>query len=54
MTDYERNVIREVNIAQVLERNEDNARLRFKLSSNKESEVKVFEIHNTSSRFTPY
>ncbi|MBR2364848.1 MAG: hypothetical protein IKA79_06570 [Lentisphaeria bacterium] len=54
MTDYERSVIRDVPVVQLLEKDETNGSLRFKLTGSKESEVKVYEIRNTISRYTPY
>ena len=54
MTDYERTTLRDVPVVQLLERDENNVSMRFKFSGNKETELKVFEVHNTVSRFTPY
>ena len=54
MTDYERKVISDVNIIHVLEKDVENGSLRLRFTGNRENEVKVFEIHNTSSRYTPY
>ena len=54
MTDYERSTVRDVPVVQLLERDENNAALRFKLTGNRESELKVYEVHNTVSRYTPY
>lgn len=54
MTDYERNTIRDVSCIQLLERDENNGALRFKVTGNREAEVKVYEVHNTIARFTPY
>ena len=54
MTDYERSTVRDVPVVQLLERDENNGSLRFKLTGNRESELKVYEVHNTVSRFTPY
>ncbi len=54
MTDYERATLRDVPLVEVLERDENNGLLRFKLTGNRESELKVFEVHNTIARYTPY
>ena len=54
MTDYERTTLRDIAVAQVLERDEDNASFRFKITGTKEVEVKVFQVRNTISRYTPY
>jgi hypothetical protein len=54
MTDYERTTLRDIAVAQLLERDEDNASFRFKVSGTKEVEVKVFQVRNTISRYTPY
>ena len=54
MTDYERTVSRDLPMLQVLEADQDNCFYRFRITGNKDSEVKVFEVQNTISRFTPW
>ena len=54
MTDYERTVSRDLPMLQVLENDADNLFYRFRLTGNRESEVKVYQINNTISRFTPW
>lgn len=53
-TDYERKVLHDIPVVESLERDENKAVLRFKVTGNKTSQVKVYQVHNTISRFTPY
>lgn len=54
MTDYERTVTRDLPMLQVLEADQDNCFYRLRITGNKDAEVKVFEVQNTISRFTPW
>ena len=54
MTDYERTLTSDLPILQVLEADTDNLYYRIRLTGNRESEVKVYQISNTTSRFTPW
>ena len=54
MTDYERTISRDLPMLQVLETDTDNLFYRVRLTGNRESEVKVYQINNTISRFTPW
>lgn len=53
-TDYERTVKKQIILVEPQEKNETTGELRFKISEHVETEVKVFSVHNTLSRFTPY
>ena len=54
VTDYERKVLRNRPSLHVIEADENNCIFRFKLTVNRESEVKEYQVLKTLSRYTPW
>lgn len=54
VTDYERRILRNRPSLQVVETDENNGIFRFKLTVNRESEVKEYQVLKTLSRYTPW
>ena len=54
VTDYERKVLRNRPSLHVIEADENNGIFRFKLTVNRESEVKEYQVLKTLSRYTPW
>lgn len=54
VTDYERRILRNRPSLHVIEADENNCIFRFKLTVNRESEVKEYQVLKTLSRYTPW
>ena len=54
VTDYERRILRNRPSLQVIEADENNGIFRFKLTGNRESEIKEYQVLKTISRYTPW
>ena len=54
VTDYERKVLRNRPALHVIEADENNCIFRFKLTVNRESELKEYQVLKTLSRYTPW